>query len=117
MKKLFLPIVLALSLGGCAQLTAAYDALTSTSATAQNSAAAAENLYTATVDIMTAYVNSGKATQAQIAVLSKIEATAYAAVLAARQAVANNDGPALAAAEATLKTALTQMQAVTGVTK
>lgn len=111
MKKLYL--IALLPLCGCTAIQGAYNTLTSTSATEQNSAAAAENLYTASVTLMTAYVKTGKATPGQISAMTTIEANAYQEVLAARQAVANKDSAALAVAEKALMQYENSMKAVT----
>lgn len=71
-----------------------------------NSVAAAETAYTATAKLATAYLRSGKATPAQAQAIAQADRGAYAAIVAARNAVKAGNNPALAAALVTINQAL-----------
>lgn len=120
MRRLFASMViagalaLAIPIGGCSTVTAVYDSFTSTSPTQENAAAAAENLYTATVSLGTAYVKTGKATPEQLDRMEAVEKGAYAALLKVRAAVKAGDSVALAAAKAALDAYNSQMRSATG---
>lgn len=76
------------------------------STTTVNSVAAAETSYTATAKLATAYLRSGKATPAQAQAIAQADRTAYAAIVAARDAVKQGSSPALSAAMVTINQAL-----------
>lgn len=82
----------AVAVGGCSAL----QHLSESTPGQATTVAAAEQLYTTATRIEIAWLKSGKATPAQAKVAKALEGAAYADIVAAREAVAANDSPAVA---------------------
>lgn len=99
-----------LALAACSSL----QHLTTGSAGEAKSAAAAELAYTEVAKAETIWLGSGQVTKGQAKVAKALDAAVYADVVAAREAVANNDSAAVAIALQLFNQALPALKGYVG---
>lgn len=104
------------ALGGCTQMQSAWGGVQTLfgapSPQVSTTVAAAENAYTTVSKLATAYLKTGKATAGQKAEIARADSLVYADIVAARNAVAKNDSPAVAVALQTFNVDLPKLSAL-----